>query len=381
MRILIINSTVDLYGANRILYYALQAFPKAAKIEILLPQLSGSLIDLLQRDFPDINLRRNDDIPIVQRKLFSVKGFGILIKQLRSFYSFLKKENKEERIDLLYVNTLSNFFVLPISSALKIPTLTHVHEILDSPKLIALIFSRYAVLFSDHIIAVSEAVQEGLARYSRKSDLSKITTIHNGIQDMMDPEFAPRTTDKTIVTLVARIKPEKGVWYFFDALQQLKNPELVKAKIVGGAAPFGEYHVEKLNHDISTSRVEIEYVPFTLDVSRHINETDVLVVPSLNRDPFPTTVLEGMSCAKAVISSNTGGAVEAIEDNVTGILIGPDDSTIFAQKIELLVSDPRLRKNLGHAARQSYLDNFTIEIYRDNLSSYLTQLPSLRFLS
>lgn len=380
MRIVIINSTTDLYGANRILYYALQAFPKSAKVEILLPQLSGSLIDLLQRDFPEIILIKNEHIPIVQRKLFSIKGFGILLNQLRMFYFFLKMENRAEKIDLLYVNTLSNFFVLPIASFLKIPILTHVHEILDHPKLIAVMFSRYAVVFSDHIVAVSKAVQEGLARYSRKKDLPKITTIHNGIQDMIKPGYIPQATGKTSITLVARIKPEKGIWYFIDALQLLGNPQLVKAKIVGGAAPFGEHHVEKLNRDILKSKVEIEYVPFTLDVSHHINETDVLVVPSLNRDPFPTTVLEGMSCGKAVISSNTGGAVEAIEDNVTGMLIGPDDAKIFAQRMELLVSDPDLRKRLGKAARQSYLNNYTIEIYKNNLSNYFSQLPSLTIL-
>jgi glycosyltransferase involved in cell wall biosynthesis len=381
VRILVINSTVDLYGANRVLYCALSAFPETARVEILLPQLTGPLIDLLQKDFPEIILRKNDSIPIVQRKLFSVKGFGMLFNQMATFYSFLKNENTAEKIDLLYVNTLSNFFVLPIAKILKIPVLTHVHEILDHPKLIAVIFSRYSVIFSDHIIVVSDAVRKGLGRWSRKQDLSKITVIHNGIHDMFDAKYSSTKIGKVIITLVARIKPEKGIWYFIDALQKLKNPELVAAKIVGGAAPFGEHHIDKLNRDIKSSKVEIEYVPFTLDVSSYINGTDILVVPTLIKDSFPTTVLEGMSCGKPVISSNTGGAVEAIEDNVSGMLIGPDDVAEFTNKIELLVSDPNLRIRIGNSARQSYLNNYTIDIYTKNLSTYLSNLPSLNLKS
>lgn len=378
MRIVVINATTDLYGANRILLFALQAFPKSAKIEILLPQFSGSMVDLLERDFPQVSLIRNENIPIVQRKLFSIKGFGILLNQLATFYSFLKNENIEEKIDLLYVNTLSNFFVLPIARLLKVPILTHVHEILDHPKLIAMMFSRYAVLFSDQIISVSEAVKSGLSRYSRKQDLVKITTIHNGIQDMLDLSHIRTPTEgKIIVTLVARIKPEKGIWYFFDALQLVKHPESIIARIVGGAAPYGEHHVEQLKRDISKSKVEIEYIPFTLEVADFINDTDVLVVPSLSRDPFPTTVLEGMSCGKAIISTNTGGAVEALQDNFTGMLIGPNDLVGFAERIDLLVANSELRVEIGEAARRSYLDNFTIASYRCKLSSYLAKLPSL----
>lgn len=363
MRIVIINSTVDLYGANRILYCALQAFPRSAKIEIILPQVSGPLIDLIQKDFPEIILTKNEDIPIVQRKLFSVKGIGIVTKQLYAFYSFLKNENRIEPIDLLYVNTLSNFFVLPIARFIKIPVLTHVHEILDHPKLIAVIFSRYSVLLSSNVIAVSKAVRQGLERWSRKQDLSKIKVINNGIHDMFDLKSTSPKNEKIILTLVSRIIPEKGIWYFLDALQLIKNPERVKARIIGGPAPFGEHHVEKLNLDIKTSKVEIEYVPFTLDVSSYINETDVLVVPTLIKDSFPTTVLEGMSCGKPVISSNTGGAVEAIKDNITGMLISPDDVSAFANKIDVLVSNPDLRFQLGNSARQYYLNNFTIDIY------------------
>lgn len=371
---------MDLYGANRILYFALKAFPSSAKVEIVFPKLSGPLIDLLKRDFPTVQLRKYENIPIVQRKLFSIKGVGILTNQLLSFNSFLKKENKEEKIDLLYVNTLSNFFVLPIANFLKIPVLTHVHEILEHPKLIAVLFSRYACFFSDHILAVSDAVRQGLMRWSRKKDFTKIAVIHNGIEDMWDSKHTPEGDSKVIITLIARIKPEKGIWYFLDALQLLKNPELVHARIIGGPAPFGEHHVDKLIADIGKSNVETEYIPFTPDVSKFVNETDVLVVPSLAKESFPTTVLEGMSCAKAVIATRTGGAVEAIQDNVTGFLIEPDDLPGFAHKLEILVSDEDLRNRLGLSARQSFINNFTIDIYRDKLSNYFSTLPYLTSL-
>ena len=109
------------------------------------------------------------------------------------------------------------------------------------------------------------------------------------------------------------------------------------------------------------------------DVSEFINETDILVVPSIMRDSFPTTVLEGMSSGKAVIATDTGGAQEAIEHLKSGIIISNDDVDSFAAHLEILIRDKTYQKQLGDAARERFLKNYTEVVYLGKMRKYFLE--------
>jgi glycosyltransferase involved in cell wall biosynthesis len=105
-----------------------------------------------------------------------------------------------------------------------------------------------------------------------------------------------------------------------------------------------------------------------------LNSTDLLVVPSLMKDPFPTTVLEGMSCNKAVIATNTGGAVEAIENGVSGILIESTDSRNFAKSMDFLIENKEIRMKYGNQARKRYLADFTVHSFENRLEIFFKSI-------
>ncbi|GGZ37897.1 glycosyl transferase [Echinicola pacifica] len=374
MRIVVVNATTDLYGANRILSLALRAFPKQAKIDLLLPEIKGPLIKHIEDENPNVSIIECDSLPIIQRKMFSPVGFIQAVKLLLKFKKFLRSENSKQGIDLIYINTLSNFLVLPIAHILNINTIVHVHEILESPKFISRVINKYSLQWSTSVLAVSNAVKKNLLVSGPAYD-NKVEVIHNGIPDLFQP--LERKNDTCIITLIARIKPEKGIWYFLEAINLLENQDNIIIRIIGGAAPFGEKYIDKLKEDIAKSKVKIEFIDFTPNVSRYLNETDILVVPSIMKDPFPTTVLEGMSCGKLVIATNTGGAVEAIIDGETGYLIPKDEPQIFSTLLDKLIIDSELRDKLGINARQRYLNNFSINSYVDNLQVYISNRLSL----
>lgn len=377
MRIVVINGSTDLYGANRILSLSLHFLAKHGDITVLLPDLNGPLVQYIHENNPGVVVKKYDKLPIIQRSMFSFRGIMQALNFVSSFYVFLKQENVREKIDLLYVNTLSNFLVLPISNMLKIKTLMHVHEILESPASVSNFINRYTLRWSNHILAVSHAVKANLLRNSSKKMGGKITVIHNGIPDMyMERTPVDGINPTCIITFIGRIKPEKGVWYFLEALALLPPDSPVFVRIIGGPAPFGEKHVERLKKDILKIGVEIEYIPFTPDVKKLLNETDILVVPSTAKDPFPTTVLEGMSAGKAVIATNTGGAVEAIVDETSGFIISNDDARDFAKKISLLLNDAVLRDRVGKDARRRYLTNFSVDVYNRNMVAFYAKILS-----
>jgi glycosyltransferase involved in cell wall biosynthesis len=80
-----------------------------------------------------------------------------------------------------------------------------------------------------------------------------------------------------------------------------------------------------------------------------LEEADVVLNCSLSEGGMANSVLEALAFGRAVLASDIAGNRSVIEHDVTGLLFsGPDD---FADKADRLLSDPRLRRTLGEAAR------------------------------
>jgi len=99
-----------------------------------------------------------------------------------------------------------------------------------------------------------------------------------------------------------------------------------------------------------------ERVSFFGNVERDIlidyyRGSDVCVVPSFYEN-FPNTVMEAMSCGKAVVASNTGGIPEVIEDAISGLLVKTGDAKDLAEKVIMLLKKRDMRENIGINARK-----------------------------
>lgn len=87
---------------------------------------------------------------------------------------------------------------------------------------------------------------------------------------------------------------------------------------------------------------------------------DVVVVPSICLDVFPTINLEAMAAGKPVIATCFGGSPEAVMDGETGYIINPFDTALFASRLITLLSDDALAQQMGAAGRQRLLEHFTL---------------------
>jgi len=84
----------------------------------------------------------------------------------------------------------------------------------------------------------------------------------------------------------------------------------------------------------------------------------VFILPSLY-EGNPKSLLEAMSCGKAVIGTDVDGIREIIRHEENGLLCGTDADSL-ADAIKRLFSDTELRKRLGKAAREYVLHNCSI---------------------
>lgn len=75
--------------------------------------------------------------------------------------------------------------------------------------------------------------------------------------------------------------------------------------------------------------------------------------------PVPTVLLEAMSCAAPVVSTNNCMIPEIIEHGVNGLLANTESE--MRDYVELLLENEEYGRSLGEAARQTILDKFSLD--------------------
>lgn len=173
-------------------------------------------------------------------------------------------------------------------------------------------------------------------------------------------------SEKKLILFVADAlnNNRKGYAYLLEALQKLKNNEILFVAVGNGLIPEESLKVHHLGF-ISNERI----------LALAYSAADVCVVPSLE-DNLPNTVLEAMACAVPVVAFDVGGIPELILNYHTGLLAVALDSQDLADKIALLLEHPEMRAGLGKNARNLVEKSYKISIQSGKyLEIYRQLLP------
>jgi glycosyltransferase involved in cell wall biosynthesis len=88
------------------------------------------------------------------------------------------------------------------------------------------------------------------------------------------------------------------------------------------------------------------------------NGIDILVLASRHNEGFGLVVAEAMERGCAVVSTRSGGAVEIIDDEFSGLLVPKRDPRSLAAALSRLAKDPVLLENLALEGRRRVVENF-----------------------
>ncbi len=158
--------------------------------------------------------------------------------------------------------------------------------------------------------------------------------------------------ENKVILYVGRIEPLKGLDILLNAVAMLEDPSEARLLIVGGT-PGQDKELARLE----TLAVELgiaDRVTFTgalnqSELPKYYSAADVFVLPSYS-ESFGLVALEAMACGTSVVASRVGGLKTFIQDGKTGYLIPWRCPEPFAQRIDVLLSNPPLRELMGKAA-------------------------------
>ena len=377
-KILIVHPSSDLYGSDKILINILKNMHNI-NYTLIIPK-NGPLIDILKKEFPNIQLFIYRQLPIIARKNFGIIGIFNFIISMIKFKIFLKKKNLTNP-DILYCNTLAT---TPISLFFhKTYKIIHVHEILNNKSIIHKIINKTATKLYQQIICVSQAVNNNLKEVASFSEKNKLITIHNGISfkdsKLITTQNFEVDKSKINFALIGRIKPEqKGQILFINAIAQLPKNLLDKAHfyLIGSTVQGQEYMLDEVQKTIQHLKLEntIEIIPFIKNIETVYKAIDVSVVPSLIEDSFPTTVLESMYFGKPVIGTKIGGIPEMIINDVTGFTFPVNDTIKLTKYITFFIQNPQQISIMGAEGKNTYQNKFSIEIFNQKFTKLLYNL-------
>ncbi len=211
---------------------------------------------------------------------------------------------------------------------------------------------------ADKLLSTSKCMADEVSKYTTK----KINIIPFGVDVELFKKSGRRSLfDKNDIVIGTVKKLEKV--YCIDKLIKAfsilisQHPELsLKLLIVGSGTMEKELKSLAKKMSLEKDIYFTGYIPNELTIN-YYSEMDAAVFLSTN-ESFGVSILEANACEVPVVATNVGGFKEIIIDQITGILVEPDDPAAAAIAIERIITNKELCLSLTNAARERICEKY-----------------------
>jgi len=232
----------------------------------------------------------------------------------------------------------------------------------------------YKVVFrKSKSILLSPLLYYDIEKYVKRRD---VYFCPNGIEPVMEWRRENTSCDERVsILFLSNMMKAKGVFDLLAALKILMKRNIdFKADFVGKWDDIPEDDFGHYIHENGLTNVVTAHGPkFNKEKSPFLMNADIFSFPSHN-DCFPLVLLEAMSFGLPVVSTIEGGIPEIVKDGETGFLVKPGNIEEIAGKLEILIMDRSLRKQMGKAGRERFESHFTIDRFERNFNKILHQV-------
>jgi glycosyltransferase involved in cell wall biosynthesis len=251
--------------------------------------------------------------------------------------------------------------------------ISHVQEILIQPGIVRKALHAVTRHSADRIICISDSVKAHILK-DQPNAAQVVEVVRNSIPLPAEPSRTIEkmrselslSADLPVVGMIGRVSPWKGQEIFVRAAAILRSEGIACQFVaIGGVFDNERHHLDRLNEIIRSLDLEnmVKIEGFRKDARELIAAFDVLVLPSIQPEPFGLVVAEAMAAGKPVIATAHGGPTEMVVEGETGFLIPPNDPSALASAIKNLLAHPGEVERLGKAARERFLEHFEMRDY------------------
>lgn len=219
------------------------------------------------------------------------------------------------------------------------------------------ILEKILVRFSTKNIHVSFG-EEQSAIDSRILKKEKSVVIFNGTEIIKRKNDVCLDKNLLVVGTVARMDYQKDPWTFVKIAEKtIKKRNNVKFVYVGDGPDFNNIH-NYIKENNLQERIILK--GFQQNPTDFMKNFDVFLSTSLY-EGLPYSIIEALSCRLPVIATNVTGNNELVTDNYNGYLFKTKDVSDGTEKVEKLLNETELRREMGLNSFKFHEERFLIE--------------------
>jgi len=179
--------------------------------------------------------------------------------------------------------------------------------------------------------------------------------------------------EEIVVTMVSRVIRSKGVMEYMAA-SKIINDQFPKIHflLVG---PEDKDNLDRLTaEEMNQLRETVTYTGARKDIPAILAVSDIFVLPSAYREGIPRVLLEASSMGMPLITTDSPGCNEVVEDGVNGLLIPAAETKVLSEAIIRLIDQPQLRRKFGLASRARAVECFDLSVIAARTKAIYEQL-------
>ena len=288
-------------------------------------------------------------------------------KVLAQVFYKVYKIIRDEKISIVHTHhRMATFYMHFLKSVHNVKVISTLHGCFSDKK----IFTKRIYKDID-IIACGSIVKDVFVKNYNINE-KRVAVIHNAVkrENQKSIDFGidkVRLKSSKKIAYIGRLADEKGVNLLIQAmpiiLKSIKNSCL----IIVGDGPLRtelENEAKELNVDKS-----VFFLGYYDKIQNIIQQVDLVVLPSYT-EGLPLTPIEAFAYGKPVVATAAGGTVEIVEDNKNGFLVPVGSIDILAKKIQEVLKDDKLYKQMCIEAKKSYEKEYTFEVFKNKILEY-----------
>lgn len=286
-----------------------------------------------------------------------------------SIINKIRKIINEEKIDIIHTHRYTMQYAVPAGIMTGIKSYVHtIHNIATKE------VNYYRRKFASLMFKFEKAIPVGISPIVVQTiskeyglPLSSIPMIYNGIDlSRCLPKNNYEVKDRFQFIHIGRFSKQKNHRVLIRALKLLVDAGYnVVLNLIGDGTLFEECKKEVINYGIEENVIFHGIID---NVYPLLNRSDCFILPSLY-EGMPISLIEAMGTGLPIIASNVGGIPDMIKNEISGIIIEPNEIDLF-NSMRRIITNSKFRECIGSKALEDSMKFSVQEMTRNYVKIY-----------
>ena len=181
--------------------------------------------------------------------------------------------------------------------------------------------------------------------------------------DLNDFAYTPEPNSLPIkVIFTARMIREKGVTVLAEAAELLRKEYEDKVVfLLCGMLSDNPKALQKRELEALCDGKYIKWLGHRSDVKELLCQSHIMALPSYYREGVPKSIIEACAIGRPIVTTNSIGCRDTVDDNCNGFLVPVKDSTALADKLKILIDNKTIREEMGRCSRLKAEKEFSVD--------------------